>query len=175
MTASTKHAGAEGADVISILTDDHKMVKKLFKNFYKMKDSGSDDELEAIVGEICNELTVHADAEEAIFYPAARTADEDLVDKAEVEHATARDLISQLQSMSPSDPKYNARVAVLNEYIDHHVEEEESKIFPKAKKAKLDLVSLGEEVMDFKQAAGISPVAQRERGKESKGSGAPRH
>ncbi len=95
--------------------------------------------------QICQMLTVHATAEEEIFYPAVRAADvdEDLLDEAEVEHASAKDLIAQIQSMSPEDDLYDAKVTVLGEYINHHVEEEEGEMFPKARRAKVDLVGLG--------------------------------
>ena len=93
-------------------------------------------------------LTVHATAEEEIFYPAARKAieEEDLLDEAEVEHGSAKDLIAQIESSTPSESLYDAKVKVLGEYIDHHVKEEEGELFPKVKKAKIDLASLGTEM-----------------------------
>ena len=97
--------------------------------------------------QICNELTVHTKIEEEIFYPAMRQAldEEDLLNEAEVEHASCKDLIAQIRKMSADDDMYAAKVIVLGEYIDHHVEEEHSEMFPKAKKAKkLDLKALGE-------------------------------
>ena len=96
----------------------------------------------------CVELVAHAQIEEEIFYPATRKAthDDDMLDEAIVEHASAKELISQLQSMDPKDDLYNAKVTVLGEYIEHHVAEEEKEMFVKAKKAKLDLVALGEEM-----------------------------
>jgi hemerythrin superfamily protein len=88
---------------------------------------------------------VHATTEEEIFYPAAREAvdDDDLLDEAEVEHASAKDLIAQIEAGSPSDPLYDAKVKVLGEYVRHHVKEEEGELFPKVKKAKVDLAELG--------------------------------
>jgi hemerythrin superfamily protein len=117
-------------------------------------------------------LTVHAEAEEEIFYPAAREAieEQDLLDEAEVEHASAKDLIAQIEAMDSSDPLYDAKVTVLGEYIDHHVEEEEKEMFPKVKKAKLDLEALGEEILQFKEtkgAAGMDGVAKPKSGKSS--------
>lgn len=98
--------------------------------------------------QVCNELKVHAQIEEEIFYPAVRDAieDDDLLDEAEVEHAGAKDLITQLESMQPGDDLYDAKVTVLGEQIEHHVKEEESEMFPKAKKSKVDVASLGVEM-----------------------------
>lgn len=157
MTTHAKNASTEKTDAISLLTEDHKKVKKLFKDFEKMKESGTPDELSELVETICSELTVHAEAEEAIFYPAVREAisQTDLVDEAEVEHGELKELISQLQSMSADDPKYKATVKVLGEYVDHHVKEEQDEIFPNVKKAKMDIDALGEEIANFKESAGM--------------------
>ena len=142
------------ADAITLLTDDHKKVKKLFKDFEKLKeDDGSAKDKAALVKEICTELSVHAKVEEEIFYPAVREAidDEDLMDEAEVEHAGAKDLIAQLESMKPGDDQYDAKVTVLGEYIDHHVKEEQEEMFAKAKKAKVDMAGLGEQIAARKE------------------------
>ena len=111
----------------------------------KLKEEGGDEEKSAIVDQICNELKIHTELEEEIFYPAVRKAidDSDLMDEALVEHAGAKDLIAQLEDASPEDDLYDAKVTVLGEQIDHHVKEEEGSIFPKAKKAKVDTETLG--------------------------------
>jgi hemerythrin superfamily protein len=99
-------------------------------------------------------LVVHTTLEEEIFYPAAREAlgdEDDLIDEAAVEHASAKDLIAQIQSSDPNDDLYDAKVKVLGEYIDHHVKEEESEMFPKVRKTELDLKSLGESLMQRKE------------------------
>jgi hemerythrin superfamily protein len=152
--ATAKPATATKPDAIALLKDDHKKVKKLFKDFDKTKDKASDEDKEALVRQICMELTLHAQIEEEVFYPAVRKAigDEPLLDEATVEHATAKDLIRQLESMSASDPLYDAKVTVLGEYIDHHVEEEQGEMFPKAKKAKLDMDALGKKLASRKRA-----------------------
>ena len=135
----------EAQDAIAMLTADHKKVKKLFADFDKLKDAGSDEDKASIVDQICNELKIHTELEEEIFYPAVRKAidDGDLMDEALVEHAGAKDLIAQLEDASPEDDLYDAKVTVLGEQIGHHVKEEEGDMFPKAKKAKVDTEALG--------------------------------
>lgn len=153
-TTATKPAAGTAADAIALLKDDHKKVKKLFKDFEKIKENGDDEAKAALVSQICMELTVHTQIEEDVFYPAFRKTDdaEDLVDEAVVEHATAKDLIRQLQSMAPSEELYDAKVTVLGEYIEHHVEEEEKEMFKKAKKAKLDMAALGKKLASRKKS-----------------------
>lgn len=150
-TPVRKTTPAKSNDAIAMLTNDHKEVKALFKQYDKLvQQDAEDDEKMAIAEEICQMLTVHATVEEEIFYPAAREVlgdDEALIDEADVEHATAKDLIAQLEGASPADDAlFDAKVKVLGEYIDHHVKEEEDEIFPKAKKAKLDTTALGIEM-----------------------------
>ena len=93
-----------------------------------------------------------AQIEEEIFYPEVREAidGEALLDEAEVEHATAKDLIRQISEMSPDNDLYDARVTVLGEYIDHHVKEEREEIFVKARRARLDLVAMADELSQRK-------------------------
>lgn len=142
-----------GPDAISLLIDDHKKVKKLFKEYEKLAKQEDTEGKVEIAMQICEELTVHAQIEEEIFYPAAREAisDDDMLNEAEVEHATAKDLIAQIQEMSGDDEMYDAKVKVLSEYINHHVEEEEGEMFPKAKKAKMDLEAIGVQLMERKE------------------------
>lgn len=142
-------------DAIEMLTADHKEVKALFKQFDRLVEANdNDDEKQAIAQEICQKLTVHATVEEELFYPEARAVlgdDEDLVDEADVEHSTAKQLIAQIEDSSPEDALYDAKVKVLGEYIDHHVKEEEGEMFPKVKKAKLDTASIGAAMAERKQ------------------------
>ncbi len=123
-------------DAIELLKADHRKVEKLFKDYDKLvEDEGSYNEKEALAATICAELSMHAQVEEEIFYPAARDIldEEDLVDEAVVEHASAKDLIAQLADMSPDDDLYDAKVKVLGELIEHHVEEEEGEMFKQAR------------------------------------------
>jgi len=137
-------------DAIALLKEDHRRVAAMFLQFDRMKADGS--RKEALVAKICQELTVHARIEEEIFYPAARAAEveSDLLDEAEVEHASAKDLIAQIQEMGPDDELYDAKVKVLGEYIDHHVQEEEGEMFPKCRKAGMELADLAQQLSERK-------------------------
>lgn len=141
-------------EAIAQLTADHARVKKLFKQYDRLAEAeASDKQRQELAAMICAELTAHATAEEEIFYPAARAAIDkvDLIDEADVEHASAKDLIAQIEASSPSDDHYDAKVKVLGEYINHHVQEEEGEIFPKVRKAKVDTVALGEQLAARKE------------------------
>lgn len=148
-------ANKQGKDAIDLLLDDHQQVRQLIKQYEKMHENASDDDRQELAARICSEFLLHADIEEQFFYPVAREAleEEDLINEAEVEHASARDLVAQIQAMRPDDPMYDANVKVLGEYIEHHMKEEEKEMFPKLKKAGLDLASLGQEMMQAKETA----------------------
>lgn len=147
---TTKSNTARQKSALTLLKADHDKVKKLFKQFESLAEKDDIAGKTVIANEICAELSAHAAAEEEVFYSAAREKinDDDLINEADVEHDTAKDLIAQIQLMKPSDPMYDAKMKVLDEYITHHVEEEESEMFPKAREADLDLKTLG---ADFAQ------------------------
>jgi hemerythrin-like domain-containing protein len=147
-----KSATKTAMDAVTLLKQDHEKVKKAFKEFEKM-DHEDTATMQELVVQVCNELKVHTTIEEEIFYPAAREAieDDDLMNEAKVEHESAKQLIEQLEGMDASDPLYAATFTVLGEYVQHHIKEEESEMFPEAKKAKLDLDALGEEMMARKE------------------------
>ena len=139
---------ATAPDAVTLLTEDHDMVKSLFEQYEKLGDRALVAK-KKLATQICLELTKHAIAEEEIFYPAVRAAGgeaEDMVDEARVEHASAKDLIAQILAMDADEELYDAKVKVLSEQIEHHVGEEEGDMFPKARKLKLDLVELGEAI-----------------------------
>jgi hemerythrin superfamily protein len=148
----TSKTASKQQDAVKLLMADHDEVENLFKQFQKTKDSGA--EKGEIVEQICKALTVHAEIEEEIFYPAARNAlaeaGEDMMDEAEVEHASIKSLVEQIQDAEPGDEMYDAKVKVLCEYVMHHVKEEEGKMFPKIKKTDLDLDDLGAELAERK-------------------------
>ena len=154
--ASTRAAGKAGnADAIKLLTADHREVKGLFDEYRKLAEADADAEArKALADRICEMLTIHATIEEEIFYPAAREAleEQDVLDEAEVEHASAKDLIAQIEEMSAEEDLFDAKVTVLGEYIDHHVKEEEGEMFPKCRKAEMDLAELGAELEERKTA-----------------------
>jgi hemerythrin-like domain-containing protein len=141
-------------DAIALLMEDHKKVKKLFGAFKKLHEQGESEEKAAVVEQICNELKIHTAIEEEIFYPAVRKAidDADLMDEALVEHAGAKDLIAQLEEAGPEADLYDAKVTVLSEQIDQHVKEEEKEMFPMARKSKIDLDTLGAQMLRRKQS-----------------------
>ena len=142
-TASTGAKSKEQSlDALALLKADHDFVEDLFDKFGKAR---TDKQKDTLAEQICSELTIHAQIEEEIFYPAVREAidEEDLLDEAEIEHASAKDLITQIKSSQAGDDKFDAKVAVLGEYIRHHVKEEQSEMFPKVRKTDLDLKELG--------------------------------
>ena len=140
-------------DAIKLLTVDHAKVKKMFKEFEKLSKKDDEEGKQELATQICQELMVHAQLEEEIFYPAAREAieDEELMNEAVVEHNSAKELIAQIQSMGASDPMFDATVKVLGEYVNHHIEEEQNEIFPKVEKAKVDLEEIGAEIAQRKE------------------------
>jgi hemerythrin-like domain-containing protein len=156
MSKSRSHKSHEKSsemDAIEILMQDHKKVQKIFKEFEKSKDEVDDGDKAEMIRQACMELKIHTQIEEEIFYPAARDAidDEDLVDEAEVEHASAKQLIDELERMEPGEDLYDARFTVLGEYVNHHIKEEEHSLFPEVKKAKLDLDGLGRQMLQMKE------------------------
>jgi hemerythrin superfamily protein len=140
---ASRPAAAKGAtDAIALLEADHREVDGYFDDFEAASDNG---EKKALADKICLALKVHAQIEEELFYPPARekTGDGDLIDEALVEHTGAKTLIAQIEAMRPGQPLYDAKVKVLAEQIRHHVEEEETELFPEVRETKLDLVALG--------------------------------
>ena len=140
-------------DACSLLDTDHRKVKKLFNQYDELAGSRSTQNRRELAMEICMELSVHAQLEEEIFYPALRAEfkEADLLDEAEVEHSTAKDLIAQIEEAGEVDEKFDALVKVLGEYIDHHVKEERGQIFPKARASKVDLIQMREQLMARKE------------------------
>lgn len=141
-TTAPDKAKPEPKDAIALLKADHEAVSQLFAEYEKTR---SVPNKKALVTEICTALSVHAQIEEEIFYPAVKTALKDklLVPEATVEHTGVKDLIAQLEGVEPDGEMYDAKVKVLSEYVKHHVKEEQNEMFPKAKASSLDMVELG--------------------------------
>jgi hypothetical protein len=156
----TAHASVPGSNprgvvmpkpisAIEVLMEDHAYVKQAYRTFQKM-DHADRDALRTLVKQVA--LKVHTRIEEEIFYPAVRKAlkDADLMNEAEIEHDSAKTLIRQLERMKPGDPRYVAAFTVLCEYVEHHVKEEEDEMFPKVRRAGLNLKALGAKLMQRK-------------------------
>jgi len=140
-------------DALTLLRDDHARVSDLFDAYEAAVSGAHDDRKPALAQKICALLGVHAQLEEEIFYPAVRDAieEQNLVDEAEVEHASAKDLIEQIEAMGPGDALYDAKVKVLGEYVKHHIREEEDELFPAVELSELDLQDLGTDLQERKK------------------------
>lgn len=141
--SNTRSVSAARDEVLGMLKDDHKRAKKAFRDFESLD---SDEESARLVEQTCGELTVHAMLEEELFYPAIRDAmrDGELLEEAEVEHTSAKQLIEQLGSLTPAEERFSATFTVLGEYVKHHIKEEEREIFPKLARAQVDWEGLSD-------------------------------
>ena len=148
-TTATQKARPAPKDAIAMLKADHVAVSKMFAEYEKSRSVAKKRDL---VAEICTALSVHAQIEEEIFYPAvkAKLKDKLLVPEATVEHASLKDLIAQIEGVEPDGEMFDAKVKVLSEYVKHHVKEEQNEMFPKAKASTLDMVELGTRMSERK-------------------------
>jgi hemerythrin superfamily protein len=157
-------------NAIAMLKADHRKVESLFKEFEGADDAATQERL---AREIVQELAVHAELEEQVFYPAVQAAlgeeASDLVMEAVIEHGSLKMLIGQIEDTEPGDELFKPSVKVLKEYVQHHVKEEENQMMPKASRAGVDLEALGEEMAALKlQLLGKPNGARREgRGQRS--------
>jgi len=138
-------SGPSTPDILSLLATDHAEVRAALDEYEDMgEDEDQSPDRQALAQRICRMLTVHATIEEEFFYPAARKAgvDPDLLDEANVEHASAKTLIAEIESAGPDDRLYDAKVKVLGEYVRHHVEEEEGELFDECRRVNLDLYAI---------------------------------
>src|SRR5512134_1602046 len=145
---SKKQIPEKGQDAIQLLRQDHDEVRKMFEEF----ESADEDRKFELAAEICQALTVHATIEEEIFYPRAREAidAEDLMVEAEVEHDSAKHLIERIQEGEVDETELSAMIKVLQEYVGHHINEEQRKMFPRVKRAEMDLEAIGRELLERK-------------------------
>src|ERR1700741_3278050 len=132
-------------DAIALLKADHKEVAEMLEKFETARSTKG-----KLAQQICQALTVHAQIEEEIFYPAAREAlggeGKDLLDEAKDEDGSFKKLIGQIEGSEPNDELFDANVKVLGEYVKHHVKEEEGEMFPKLRKSDMDLKGIGEQL-----------------------------
>ena len=148
-------------DACELLDADHIAVKHLFVDYARLAASADADtdasevRRTELAMKICEELTIHAQIEEDIFYPALRRAFPeavDLLDEAISEHQDAKELITDIRSIGTANPAMDTLVAELDVVIDHHVKEERDALFPKARTAPgLDLMALGGKLRDRQQ------------------------
>jgi hemerythrin-like domain-containing protein len=148
-TQRKSRSGSTPGSAITLLKQDHREVENFFEQYEDLDNSRAKAEL---ARKICNALKVHTQIEEEIFYPAARkaTGDEDLLDEALVEHAGAKHLISEIESMKVGDDLYDAKIRVLGEQIKHHVKEEEEELFPEIENSEMDVAAVGNQLADRK-------------------------
>lgn len=134
-----------GTDAITLLKQDHETVRQMFEEFEK----ADEDRKFELAAEICQALTVHSTIEEEIFYPQVREAleAEDLMLEAEIEHDTVKNLIERVQEGEVDETQLSAMIKVMNEYVNHHVNEEQRRMFPRVKRAGLDLEAMGKELL----------------------------
>ncbi len=142
-----------GIDAIDLLKKDHDEVSALLEQYEALAEGEGDlGDKRTLSTEICGLLAVHAMLEEEIFYPAAgaKGVDSALLNEADVEHASVKELIARIGESHPSDVLYDARVKVLGEYVRHHVKEEEGELFPACRKSEMDLAAIGAELQSRK-------------------------
>lgn len=155
MSIATKKSAAteqppKAIEATKMLRADHKLVDELFEQYEHARSTKKKKEL---VEKICSELTIHALLEEEIFYPAVKQAlkDKELIPEATIEHDTLKKLIAEVEGKEPDGEMFDARIKVMSEYVKHHVKEEHTEIFPKAKSTSLDLKKLGAQMMERKE------------------------
>lgn len=151
--ASLDNSAHDAKDATALLQADHTLVNDLFTDY---ESAHSATQKKGLVDKICLKLSVHAQIEEEIFYPAVKQAlkdskeDSKLVPEALVEHATLKALIAEVEGVEPGDEMFDAKIKVLSEYVKHHVREEEDEIFPKIKVTSLDMYELGAQLAERK-------------------------
>jgi hypothetical protein len=154
--APARAAASAAPDAIALLKADHKHVADLYAQYDKARSTAKK---KSLVATICLELSVHAQVEEEIFYPAVKAAlkDKEMVPEAQVEHATLKELIAQVKDKEPDGEMFDAKVKVMSEYTKHHVKEEHAEMFPRARKTRLDMKALGAQIAARKKELMASP------------------
>ena len=150
---SAQRQNVNRLDAIEILKDDHEQVREFFRSYENLILGTNVVEKERLVCLVSNELVIHTLLEEEIFYYAARSVMQVhyLLDEAEFEHSNMTKIIGQLRELSSVDAVYDSKVLLLRDYIYHHVKKEEDKIFPKMQRAHVDLLALGDQLIQRRQ------------------------
>ena len=148
-------------DAITLLRNDHKTVEQLFRRFEKTGDDALVEKRQ-IVDRIIEELSIHAEIEEQVFYPVARSTvegAEDITLESLEEHHIVKWVLSELENLDPAHERFDAKVTVLMENVRHHVEEEETEFFPKVRSAlgRKSLADLGDALETAKRSAPTHP------------------
>ncbi|HEV8503040.1 MAG TPA: hemerythrin domain-containing protein [Casimicrobiaceae bacterium] len=138
----TPRKTAAPQEATAMLRADHRKVSGLFEQYEKARSTAKKA---ALVATICNELKVHTQIEEEIFYPAVQAVlkDHELIPEANVEHGSVKALIAQVEGKTPDGDLFDARIKVMSEWVKHHVKEEQNEMFPRARKTRLDMRALG--------------------------------
>lgn len=155
----------QAPDAIDLLDADHLAVHAMFDTYHQLARTRAPAlQRRALAEEICMELTIHARLEEELFYPAMREAlgDEDLLDEAEDAHGSQRDFIAQILASAADDELYDARVALLAEYVQRHVRKEREEVFNRVLASRLDLHSLARRITQRKEELRSVQEALRE-------------
>jgi hemerythrin superfamily protein len=155
----------QAPDAIDLLDADHLAVHGLFQSYRELvKNRAPALKRRALAEEICMELTIHARLEEELFYPAVRDAlqDDDVMDEAEEQHGSQREFVAQILATSAEDELYDARVAVLAEYVERHVRQEREQVFNRMLASRLDLQSLARSLTVRKEELRAVAEALRE-------------
>jgi len=155
MARAQRKPAARRNDAISLLKADHDEVAAMFEKFEgSSRKKPSTSEKAELAQKICEALTIHAQIEEEIFYPACQEMVEDagdLLAEAKVEHQSLKELIAKIENAQAGSEEFDAEVTVLGEYVKHHVKEEQGELFPKVRKSDMDLEAVGEQLEARKQ------------------------
>jgi hypothetical protein len=136
-------------NAIDLLAKQHQEVRDLFEELEDVEDN---DDKQACFEELADDLAAHSVIEEKLFYPAAYAAKtEEMLNEAVEEHLSMKRIIADLMDLLPDDEEFDAKIKVLKEQVEHHVEEEENEIFAAAR-LELDddqLEALGAQMEDL--------------------------
>lgn len=123
-------------DATKLLIADHNRVKGLFARYKKASEAENTEEAAQLAAKILEELRIHTTIEEEIFYPAVHALSDalaDAVDEGVEEHHVVKILLDEIERSEPGSDEWTAKMSVVIESVEHHVEEEENEMFPKVR------------------------------------------